>query len=60
MSALSERAPTCAAEGISPPRYLTLDEIMSGKLTLDELMDAPWSDDGRTMRQWFSGPRWDD
>lgn len=31
--------------------YLTLDEITGGKLTLDELLDAPWTHDGRSLRQ---------
>jgi len=54
MIASNEHAPACAAEGISPPRHLTLDEILSGKLTLTQLLDAPWTYNGRSLRQDFT------
>lgn len=36
------------------PRYLTLDEIMSPDITLEELLDAPWAYDGKSLRQYFT------
>jgi hypothetical protein len=37
-----------------PPAY-TVEEIMRGELTLDQLLDSPWSEEGRTLRQVMNG-----
>lgn len=41
-------------QGYCRPAY-TVEEIMSGKLTLEQLLDSPWSEEGRTLRQVMNG-----
>ena len=35
------------------PQYLTLEEVMNPDITLDELLDAPWTHDGSSLRQYY-------